>query len=156
MPFGLRLALCRWRGSVFPEVPWRSRRTFATGPARRQLVAAPGPAQPRDPASGSTVQPCTTPTGRRSPSGAAMPAWRVMRDFYIGKGWTAGPHLYLRLTDLAPDPAEPRGGAGVCNRTRWGIEVARLRRRALARCWPRWCTTPLRRCSAGVGLRSMP
>lgn len=48
-----------------------------------------------------------------------------MRDFYIAKGWTAGPHLYL-----APDgiwqltPLDQEGvHAGVCNRTRWGLEV---------------------------------
>lgn len=48
-----------------------------------------------------------------------------MRDFYIGKGWSAGPHLYV-----APDgvwqlsPLNLEGvHATVCNKNRWGVEV---------------------------------
>lgn len=48
-----------------------------------------------------------------------------MRDFYIGKGWSAGPHLYI-----APDgiwqltPLNLEGvHATVCNTHRWGVEV---------------------------------
>lgn len=48
-----------------------------------------------------------------------------MRDFYITKGWTAGPHLYLAPDGIWQLTPLNLGGvhAGVCNRTRWGIEV---------------------------------
>jgi hypothetical protein len=55
-----------------------------------------------------------------------------LKRFYIAKGWTAGPHLFICAG--APNPADDgifqltplnlRGvHAGVCNPTTWGIEV---------------------------------
>ena len=56
-----------------------------------------------------------------------------LRDFYVEKGWSAGPHLFLVAG--APDPkddgiwqltplSEPGIHAGQCNTALWGIEIA--------------------------------
>jgi hypothetical protein len=55
-----------------------------------------------------------------------------LRRFYMGKGWSAGPHLFICVG--APNPAHdgifqltPLNAvgvhAGVCNSSTWGIEV---------------------------------
>lgn len=71
---------------------------------------------------GATIHHTYRPTRDQWRGDASM---RGLRDFYIGKGWSAGPHLFI-----APDgiwqltPLNLEGvHATVCNHARWGIEV---------------------------------
>lgn len=61
-----------------------------------------------------------------------MASMRSMIQTYVGKGWTAGPHLFLCVGSSNPDwdgiwqmtPLTGRGvHAGDCNTVRFGIEV---------------------------------
>ena len=154
MPFGAVPGVVSWRGSVFPEVLWRSRRTFATGPAP-PLAAhlASTTLRSRQVDRRASLH----HTYRRSPSSAAMPAWWACGISTIG-GWTAGPHLYL-----APDGIwrlTPLNLGGV--RIFGCVQPHPLELRWLAITtpgpgrprWPRWCIDTLAALFGWRGLRT--
>lgn len=63
---------------------------------------------------------------------AGLVSMKSMQAAYAAKGWSSGPHCYLALGSPNPandgvwvmtPPTEPGTHAGVCNATRFGIEV---------------------------------
>ena len=89
------------------------------------LATLPSPTWPK----GSCYHNTYRPTEGQWAGALSM---RLMQATYVAKGWTSGPHCYLALGSPNPandgvwvmtEPIHPGTHAGVCNATRFGIEM---------------------------------